>query len=180
MGTTFAPDGQFVYYVTLGQREPQGALYRVPTLGGPVTKLLTGIASPVTFAPDGRRLAFVRRSLATKNSLVIAGSEGGHERTVLVRSGSERFGVSGPAWSPDGREIACPLLHTPARTSSPTWSVIGVNVQSGAVRTLTAQKWEGCGRVAWLADGRGLVLIGTKQGESGTTARDQSGTSATG
>lgn len=156
LGTTFAPDGQFVYYVTLGQREPQGALYRVPTLGGPVTKLLTGIASPVTFAPDGRRLAFVRLNQGNEESnLVIAGSEGGHERTVLVRSGTERLNVNGPAWSPDGREIACALLHAPARTSNPTWSVIGMNVQSGAFRTLTAQQWDGCGRIAWLGDGRG-------------------------
>ncbi|HEX4949325.1 MAG TPA: winged helix-turn-helix domain-containing protein [Blastocatellia bacterium] len=174
VGTTFAPDGQFVYYVTLGQREPQGALYRVPTLGGAAAKLLTGIASPVAFAPDGRRLAFVRLSSENEeSSLVIAESEGGNARTVLVRNGGERLNTNGPAWSPDGQEIACSLLHASAKTGSRTWSLISVNVQSGGFRTLTAQQWDGCGRVAWLGDGRGLVLIGTRQGESGTTARDQ-------
>lgn len=174
VGTTFSPDGQFVYYVRIDPREPQGALYRVPVLGGPVTKLLTGIASPITFAPDGRRLAFVRWTRGgEETSLVIAGSEGGNEQTVLMRSGSERLGNSGPAWSPDGKEIACQLASVPTKVGDSSWSVIGVNVESRAFKLLTAQQWEGCGRIAWLSDGRGLVMIGTRQGESRTTARDQ-------
>jgi Tol biopolymer transport system component len=90
-----------------------------------------------------------------------------------VRSGSERLGEFGPAWSPDGKEIAFQLVSVTSKTSNQVWSVIGVNVESGATRTLTAQQWEGCGRIAWLGDGRGLVLIGTKLGEGLTTARDQ-------
>jgi len=174
MGTTFSPDGQFIYYVRIDRREPQGALYRVPILGGPTAKLLTGIASPVTFSPDGRRLAFVRWTRGGEEThLLIAGSEGDNEQTVLMRSGSEHLGSYGPSWSPDGKEIACQLASVPTKVGDSSWSVIGVNVESGAFKILTAQQWEGCGRIAWLSDRRGLVMIGTRQGESRTTARDQ-------
>lgn len=176
-GLTFSPDGQAVYFVTTGPKNPQGALYRVAASGGPATKLLTGIASPITFAPDGRRVAFIRPANLPNgknegNSLVLADVTGGNERIVLTHRGLERFGVSGPSWSPDGKEVACQLLSGLTKTSDEVWRVIGVNVQTGAQRMLTAQPWDGCGRIVWMRDGRGLVLVGTKQGESATTARD--------
>lgn len=172
-GLTFAPDSQAVYFVTAGQSNPQGALYRVPALGGTVTKLLTGIFSPVAFAPDGQRLAFIRFEEKSEGySLVLADISGGNELVVLTRSGLERFDLNGLSWSPDGKEVACQLLSGMTKTSDQVWRVVGVNVQSGAVRTLTAQPWDGCGRIVWLRDGSGLVLVGTKQGEGVTMARD--------
>ncbi|MBI1761708.1 MAG: winged helix-turn-helix domain-containing protein [Acidobacteria bacterium] len=173
-GLTFAPDSQAVYFVTVDSHNPQGALYRVLTLGGPVTKLLTGIVSPITFAPDGRRFAFIRLEdlKGEGNSLVLADSTGGNERVVLTLSGLERFLANGPSWAPDGKEIACQLMHGLTKTSDVFWQVVGVNVASGAQRLLTTQQWDGCGRLVWLRDGSGLIMIGTKQGESSTTARD--------
>lgn len=173
LGLTFAPDSQSIYFVTADQSTPVGALSRVPLLGGPATKLLRGITSPVTFAPDGQRLAFIRLTeKGDGNSLVLADVTGGNERIVLTHSGLERFGSDGPSWSPDGKEIACQFLSGLTKTSDQVWRVIGVNIKNGAQRMLTAQQWDGCGRIAWLSDGRGIVTIGTKQGESGTTARD--------
>ena len=177
LGLTFAPDGQAIYLVTTGRDDPEGALYRVPALGGPATKLLTRIGSPVAFAPDGQRLAFIRpegqpEEKSEGNSLVLADITGGNERIVMTRSGLERLGVSGPSWSPDGKEIACQLFSDLTKTSDEVWRVVGVNVQSGAQRMLTSQQWDAAGRIVWLRDGRGIVMIGTKQGESVTTARD--------
>lgn len=174
-GLSFAPDGQAIYFVTVGGDNPQGALYRVPTLGGAVTKLLTGIVSPVTFAPDGQQLAFIRLAGASEKDgtcLVLADKTGGNERIVLTRSGPEQFGYSGPSWSPDGKEIACALLSGQTKTRDEVWRVVSVDVQHGTLRLLTVQQWDGCGRLVWLCDARGLVLVGTKEGESSTTARD--------
>jgi len=173
LGLTFTPDSQAIYFATAGQDSSEGALYRVPVLGGPVTKLLTGIISPVTFAPDGRQLAFIRLAGEKEgNSLVLADALGGNERIVLTRGGLERFGSDGPSWSPDGKEIACQFLSGLTKASDQVWRVMGVDINSGAQRMLTAQQWDGCGRIAWTRDGRGIVMVGTKQGESGTTARD--------
>ncbi len=169
-GLTFAPDGQAVYFVTYERDTPLGALYRVPALGGPLTKVLTGIASPVTFAPDGLRLAFIRMDLTGEvTSLVITDLIGGNERIVLTHSGLERLIGNGPSWSPDGRQIACQLERGQTQTLC---RVVGVDVENGAQRLLTAQQWDSCGRLVWLRDESGLVMVGTKQGESGTGARD--------
>jgi len=177
LGLTFAPDGLAIYFVTIGRDDPQGALYRVPALGGTATKLLTGIVSPVTFAPDGRRLAFIRfegrpEEKSEGNSLVVADITGGSERIVLTRSGLERFGMSGPSWSPSGKELACQLFSGLTKTSDDVWRIVGVDVESGAQRILTSQQWDAAGRIVWLRDGRGIVMIGTRRGEAVTTARD--------
>jgi Tol biopolymer transport system component/DNA-binding winged helix-turn-helix (wHTH) protein len=172
-GLTYAPDGQSVYLAIVDRDSPQGALYRVPTHGGPVSKVLTGIASPVTFAPDGQRLAFIRADEKSENtSLVLADLTSGNERIVLTRNGLERLTRDGPSWSPDGKEIACQLFSGMTQSSDAVWRVVGVDVASGAQRLLTTQQWDGCGRLVWLRDGSGLVMVGTKQGESSTTARD--------
>lgn len=39
-GTAFSPDGAFIYYVSYQKTDPQGALYRIPVLGGPTTRLI--------------------------------------------------------------------------------------------------------------------------------------------
>ncbi|MBS1787535.1 MAG: PD40 domain-containing protein [Acidobacteria bacterium] len=177
LGLTFAPDGQAIYFTALGQGDPQGAVYRVSTLGGAVTKVLTGVISPVALSPDGRQLAFIRIEGSWEeqrggNNLVLADVTGGNERIVLRRGGLERFGITGPAWSPDGKEITCQILSGMTKTSDEVWRVVGVDIQSGAQRLLTTQQWDGCGRIAWLRDGHGFVMVGTKQGEGVTTARD--------
>lgn len=179
VGTTFSPDRQFVYYTTLSPREPQGVLYRVPVLGGPAAQVLSGIVSPVSFAPDGQRMAFLRNqpdeTHAPKEGnhtslLMTADRHGGNERMVLFSGGFEKLGMM-PAWSPDGREIACARLTGPTATNALAWMVVGVEVQSGATRLLTPQRWDGVGRIAWLSDGSGFVMAATKQGEGGL-ARD--------
>jgi Tol biopolymer transport system component/DNA-binding winged helix-turn-helix (wHTH) protein len=174
IGTTFTPDGQFVYYTSFDKQDANGALYRVPTLGGVPTRILTDIASPATFSPDGRQAAFVRHDKAMDEAyLVIAASDGGGERALRPRKALGWISGSGVSWSPDGRQIACAVWTRASRVSDQFCEIVGIDVETGATRLLTAQKWDQCGRMMWTGDGEGLVFIGTKQGESGTLRRDQ-------
>jgi Tol biopolymer transport system component len=52
-GTTISRDGEFVYYRWVDENDPEGAIYKVPILGGTPLKILSGAASPVSFSPDG-------------------------------------------------------------------------------------------------------------------------------
>lgn len=174
VGTTFSPDERFVYFTTTSQQDPNGALYRVPVLGGPQTKLLADINSPVTFSPDGQQIAFIRfEGDQYHTRLVIASADGGNERVLAMKEGGEFFDARGPSWSPDGKLVANGLFTGPTSANDLFCSIVGVDAQSGAIQPLTAQKWDNCGRIAWAGDGRGFLLVGTKHGESNSVSRDQ-------
>lgn len=153
LGTTFSPDGELVYYVASLERNGfVPTLYRIPVLGGTPAKVLERIASPVGFSADGKQFAFVRRN-QDDMALMVANTEGGGEpRSIAVYKQPHRLSTSGPAWSPDGKQIACGVFE------SGHHSVMEFPVAGGNPRPLTSEKWASVGRLLWLADGSGLVM----------------------
>src|SRR6185503_11491528 len=77
-GTTFSPDGNFVYYVFHDRTGDSSSLYRVPSIGGETKKMLADVSSAgsVSISPDGRRAAFVRSEMQIRTSLVVANLDG--------------------------------------------------------------------------------------------------------
>jgi Tol biopolymer transport system component/tRNA A-37 threonylcarbamoyl transferase component Bud32 len=155
--TTFSPDGNFVYLRTGGPDDPLGVLLTFPVLGGEPRRVLSHINGAVAFSPDGAQMAFVRQYAAEGvMALMLAGSGGGNERRLWSgKIGELWLSNAGPSWSPDGSQIAAAFL-----------SIEGgfhgfpgvVDVASGSMRPLTAQRWGGVYRLHWLPDGSGLVF----------------------
>jgi len=170
---TFSPDAEFVYFVGREKRDEQDSLYRIPTLGSAPVKMLTGVHSPVSFSFDGREMAFVRHNEKTKESyLVAAAVDGSRERILLTRT--HRLGLSlGVAWSPDGKFIAYEAMDSNPTTTEGNCSIAAIDVSTRAAKDLSPERWDTCFRMAWSADGEGLVFIGTRAGETYTTRRDQ-------
>src|SRR5262249_39072008 len=56
---TISPDANYIYFPRRERAETSYSLYRVPVLGGEITKVLDNVLSPVSFAPDAKRFAFV-------------------------------------------------------------------------------------------------------------------------
>jgi Tol biopolymer transport system component len=169
LGITFSRDGNFIYYVRRELNAATGALYRKPVLGGDEKKLFANVDSPITLSPEGDRLAFVRRSGPVwEYSLTVANVDGSGEKILATRSSPDYF-TRGPAWSPDGKLIACGLSKF---SGSFYATVVGVSVDGGGERPLTAQRWfvsegrmgaaSGIGRIAWLPDGDGLILTASE------------------
>jgi serine/threonine protein kinase/Tol biopolymer transport system component len=163
-GLTFSPDSNYLYYrVSFSQKPP--LLYRVPVLGGDAQKVADKVFSAISFSPDGKRLAFVRNDFPVMNEaqLVTANADGTDERIIMTYRGPEMFAnparPTAPAWSPDGKVLAC------ARgLNNGAISLLEVQVEGGAERQIGAGRWSTVDLIAWLADGSGLML----------TARDQS------
>jgi eukaryotic-like serine/threonine-protein kinase len=156
-GSTFSPDGEFVYFNTGGKLNPDGALFKVPVLGGTPQKILEGIWSPVSFSPDGKQVAYVRLFPSTGESwLVIANADGsGTPRTIAKRKLPEYYSQIGPAWSPDGKRIALGAQSVPEVGNA---TIVEVPVDGGSEHPITKPQWSQIFRVLWIQDGSGLVF----------------------
>jgi len=163
-GLTFSHDGNYIYFVNQ-EMNHVGKLFQVPSLGGTPTQLIEDIDSPVTLSPDDQSLAFVRGSPGLR-SIIIANADGSGERKLVSTRQSDpvRIGPTWmvpPAWSPDGRTIACPVgISGPEGEYLTIWSYA---VADGAGRALTSGRWFTLGRMEWLEDGSGLVTAAGEQ-----------------
>jgi len=149
--TAFAPDGNAVYYLSLDRDKGDTELFRVPVLGGPAVKAAHD-TGPVGFSPDGTSIVFIRQSQG-ESRLIVAGIDGANERVLSIRSQPEYYQInwSAPAWSPDGKTIACPARL--ATQGDQYETIVGVNAADGSERTLTNVRWQQAGQPQWLSNG---------------------------
>jgi len=154
---TFSPDGNYIYYPGFDKDNVQGALFQVPALGGVPRKILSNIASTITFSPDGSRIAFIRNDNAAtgEDQLIVANADGSNQSKLASRKGDRFFASSGLSWSPDGKLIACPAG---AYAGGFHLTVVTVDVTSGEQKEITAKKFIDVGRVSWLSDGSGVMV----------------------
>ncbi|HKP88029.1 MAG TPA: protein kinase [Blastocatellia bacterium] len=154
-GATFSNDGNFVYFVKL-ESKLIGVLYQIPVLGGNPKKIIEDVDTPISFSPDGTRFVFQRGVLNPAESrLIIANADGTGERVLAARKVPQVYAL--PAWSPDGRTIACSV------GDGSQMSVVEVRVADGAEKPITAEKWPLVGKVGWFADNSGLAIIAADQ-----------------
>jgi Tol biopolymer transport system component len=166
-GNTFSPDGEFVYFSRVDNENVLGALYQVPVLGGTPRRLLTKVDGPITFSPDGGRIAFVRNDRSqSESSLMLANTDGSGEKRVATRKYPNSYSTGGISWSPTKPLIACGVLVSSGKKSA---TVVGVPVDGGAETPLTSQTWADVRHVVWLGDGTGLVLTATPEWSSAGT-----------
>ena len=159
----FAPDGKSLYYYISEEGKPT-SLYRSDVLGGIAQKVLTGLNGPVTFSPDGSRIAFTRNDpRQAETALFVADADdGGQERRLAVRKYPGIF-TSAPGWSPDGELI---VLGGTSDSNRARMKLFSVSVADGTVAPLFNYEWSKVARVTWLRDGSGLAFIVTRQGDS--------------
>ena len=165
VSVTFAPDGDSVYYLTVDGDKGQTRLYRVPVLGGPSSMAAFDVG-PIGFSPDASRITFIR-TYGDVTRLFVANADGTNERALAERRQPDFFRVdwNAPAWSPDGKTIACQAKLNDERGQYET--IVGVSVEDGSQRPLTYKRWNYTGQPAWLADGSGLLVTAD---ESASTA----------
>jgi serine/threonine protein kinase len=162
-GLTFSIDGNFIYYVVQEGNLPIQVLYQAPVLGGQPRKVISNIDSPITFSPDGSQYAFIRRNRGRgEDALIIAQTSDGTERQLSTRKDNDFYWISGCAWSPDAKMIACPAG---SNTGGRYMNVVEVRVSDGLEQPISANRWSNVGRVVWLRDGS-LVITATAPGST--------------
>jgi Tol biopolymer transport system component/DNA-binding winged helix-turn-helix (wHTH) protein len=163
---TFSPDGQFIYFLAADSLGGPSSIYRVTTLGGPVTKVVDDVDSGISFSPDGRQMVFAR-AVGEKLNYIIKASDGSGEEHVIYAA-SSGFGSS--AWSPDGKSI---VTQFTADEKTLGCGLAAVEPESGRATKVSEEQWDACGRMEWAPDGSGFYMIGTRLGEAITLRRDQ-------
>lgn len=147
-GLTFSPDGSYVYYSK--RNLDRSVLYQVPFLGGAARRLFDDAYGPITFSPDGKRIAF-RRGM---NKLIVANIDGTGEQLLATCKGGESW--LAPAWSPDDRVIVTGLVSPEDNNTY----LVEVGLKDGKQKRLPSPPWLRLSGLSWLPDQRGLILSG--------------------
>ncbi|HKF58384.1 MAG TPA: winged helix-turn-helix domain-containing protein [Blastocatellia bacterium] len=161
LGLTFSRDGNHLYMVRTEENGLVSTLRRMPALGGVPARLLDDIDSAITLAPDGSQMAFVRNS-RDESALIIANADGGNQHKLARRPMTDYFKI--PAWSRDGKVIAC--SSGSGDSYDLQQGIVAIRVEDGAQRAASPPKWAWTHWVEWLADGKGMLI----------TAREHHGT----
>jgi eukaryotic-like serine/threonine-protein kinase len=158
-GLSFFPNDDYLSYLKTEGKSAD--LYKVSTLGGAARKLVTNIDTPVSFSPDGKRFTFVRYSPdAHETTLIIADADGTNERAVKTLKEPQLFSLggfysSGPAWSPDGTQIAVPAFSVTDKTYR---EILLVKVADGTINAINPGHWSMTEKLVWLGDGSGFLM----------------------
>ena len=160
-GLAFSPDGNFFYF-TRRPRNAEGQLdiYRVSVFGGIPTKIVDQTLGWISVSPDGGKVSFVRCYFLEDEhcSLWIADTDGGNERKLVSRPRPLRIGDN--KISPDGKTVAFAVGHS--RNAANEFGLVEVNIESGAERELTTQKFFNIKSLAWLSNQGGLLITASR------------------
>jgi serine/threonine protein kinase/Tol biopolymer transport system component len=171
-GATFTPDGTAVDFVRRVAGEAGAVfaeIWRVPFLGGAPKLLISDVVSAISWAPDGRRIAFLRSQLSASIStqLIVANADGGGERELVREEGRIVWPSLGapwrpnlpPAWSPDGQLIAVLGVDT----ANNEGQVVLVHSGTGSVQRVRVPNLNTPYGLSWL-DAQSLVVNHSVQG----------------
>ena len=158
-GLTFSPDGNSLYVVRSDTKDPSFKyLYVLPAHGGAVTKFITDVDSPVSFSPDGKQFVY-ERCVPPRNyiEMKIANADGSNDHILtLIRDGSAMLYQPGPSWSPDGRNIAVPVVLASHQLR---WVLDIVSATDGSIREVFSRpNPQFIGRPVWFLSGKGLLF----------------------
>lgn len=156
-GIELSPDGETVYFARGSQTGPQTDIYRMPVRGGVPEKIIDATQGWMSVSPDGSRISFVRCPYTEVDhcSLYIADTASGKNEKRLVTRGN-LIRIADNQISPDGKKIA--FAAGQSRTASNQFGLFEVDIESGAERPLTDQRFFNIGYVSYLPDQSSVLM----------------------
>ncbi len=148
-GLTFSPDAAHIYY-SVAEKNQQPSVYQIPALGGPSRKLIADAKGPITFSPDGSRIAFIRK----ETSVIIARPDGSAEQSIVSASDGKRWLYL--AWSPDGENLAAIVFSADDSRDH----LVEISVRDGTEKPIASPEWLRLTGLAWAADTSGVIVSG--------------------
>jgi serine/threonine protein kinase/Tol biopolymer transport system component/tetratricopeptide (TPR) repeat protein len=159
-GLEFIRDGKYVSFVAHMMNDPaKGVLYAAPISGGAIQPLMSDVPGPVAVSPDGSKIAYYRANQTNgTDELFVRNADGSGEKVIASQRYPDRFTwASAPVWSWDGKRIACAVDGSDPSGFRVALIVVDLN---GSTRSLKSPRWQWVGRMAWMKDTGGLLVIG--------------------
>jgi len=166
LGLTFSPDGNYLYF-THGTPETDTLrdLYVMSVFGGTPRQLVMNVDSPVSLAPEGDRLVYVRWTPERKDKfseVIVADKEGRNERVLYTSMEL----VQSPVWSPDGSRIA--WMKSEQGTTRIALCVMEISSMklttiASPADVMFATFGDGYTTLVWLPDNRHLLALYSRQ-----------------
>ena len=147
---TFSPDGSYIYFRidALGQPKPnRWDEYRIPVLGGQLTRVIAGVDFPLTFVDGGQRVCFYRKDLTAGSYQFLSANADGSDQQVLA-NGKKPFPLL-TVCSPSGKF---------AVLEDALGNVESLDFGSGSTRTVASSAALGgyLNDMQWMPNGKGL------------------------
>jgi serine/threonine protein kinase len=161
----FSPDGTWVYFTASAASLPTSVslahvLYRVPSSGGAVQRLLEGVEH-FAVAANGSRIAFVRSDPSSGETAVfLAAPDGSSPRRLVARRAWARLGEL--TFSSDGRTLVLSIDGGPDAGGS---RLVRADLSTAEERPFSAAQWEHVWSVAAVGEEL-LVAARTFRGTS--------------
>ena len=152
-GQTFSPDNNYIYYA-VGDGKTGSALYKIPSLGGPSSKILADVKTAITFSPKGDKFAYAAEHYTALN---IADVQTNTAQTIAKRQGEGSF--TRVSWSPDEQTIAC--IKSSVKNGG---ELLAIRVADGSTQAIGTTQWGSITGLAWLPQGKGIVISAAEKG----------------
>jgi Tol biopolymer transport system component/DNA-binding winged helix-turn-helix (wHTH) protein len=157
----FSPDGEILYFSAVPwQTGEQSGIYRVSITGGTPQKIAGDVFGRIGISPDGARVTYNRcpRREDEYCALYIADADGKNESKLVTRAAPLYVGDSD--FSPDGKRLAFAVGQ--ARNKANEFGVWMLDLETGAEREFTPDKFYLITSVSWLPDASGVLLAAFK------------------
>ena len=149
---TFSPDGSYIYFRIDAPGQPRPNRwdeYRIPVLGGQLTRVITGVDFPLAFINGGQRVCFYRKDLTAGSYQFLSANADGSDQQVLA-NGKKPFPVLAVC-SPSGKF---------AVLEDSLGNVESLDFGSGSTRTVASSAALGgyLSDMQWIPNGKGLFI----------------------
>ena len=148
----FSRDGNFLYFLRVldPAKDPYtSGVFRIGTLGGPVTTLATDArtidehANSITVSPDGKQIAYIAQT-ASESLIVAVDTDGSNRRVLAKRPLALAFWFV--EWSPSQNTLAA------VANVQDDMVLFRVDLPARSMRDLSGLGWT-IGQPAWSSDG---------------------------
>lgn len=166
----FSPDASTIYFSAVDEKNPKGAIFRIPASGGVQTKLLDGVRD-FSMSPDGRQVFFSKMD-ASADAHVFYGADFQEKdpREIGRLPAGYRHYAGSASMSPDGGRLAMGLT----RPGSKAYDSVGIlELASGKLSLIDPKEFREITKTSWLTDGRSLVVAGVEKNSYGSVPQYQ-------